>query len=310
MIKAIFFDIDGTLLDHSPKGGGRIPPSTLRCLEALRKKGIKLFVATGRIPAMVTFLEDLFPFDGFVTLNGQLALDREGRVLHRMAHHPQDIRKLAELVEADPFPCLVIEEKDSFFMVETPIIREHFQKEGLSAPGSYHIARLEEHPILQFLAYIPKEEAQRRLASLEHIEITSAGGTILDIIPKEGGKEVGIQAVADRYGWQREELLVFGDGDNDARMLSWAAHSVALGNGTPAAKASRRLCDHPRGRGRRAERPPPFRGADGGGTPRGTGMTKAGWNNQPAFYVPFLSFMSRPPGDSACRGRGPFCRCT
>ena len=73
MIKAIFFDIDGTLLDHSPKGGGRIPPSTLRCLEALRKKGIKLFVATGRIPAMVTFLEDLFPFDGFVTLNGQLA---------------------------------------------------------------------------------------------------------------------------------------------------------------------------------------------------------------------------------------------
>lgn len=238
MIKAIFFDIDGTLLDHSPKGGGRMPPSTLRCLEALRKKGIKLFVATGRIPAMVTFLEDLFPFDGFVTLNGQLALDREGRVLHRMAHHPQDILKLAELVEADPFPCLVIEEKDSFFMVETPIIREHFQKEGLSAPGSYHIARLEEHPILQFLAYIPKEEAQRRLASLEHIEITSAGGTILDIIPKEGGKEVGIQAVADRYGWQREELLVFGDGDNDVRMLSWAAHSVALGNGTPAAKAA------------------------------------------------------------------------
>ena len=27
---------------------------------------------------------------------------------------------------------------------------------------------------------------------------------------------MGIQAVADRYGWQREELLVFGDGDNDA----------------------------------------------------------------------------------------------
>ena len=28
--RIIFFDIDGTLLDHSPKGGGRIPPSTLR----------------------------------------------------------------------------------------------------------------------------------------------------------------------------------------------------------------------------------------------------------------------------------------
>ena len=34
MIKAIFFDIDGTLLDHSPKGGGRIPHSASLYSEA------------------------------------------------------------------------------------------------------------------------------------------------------------------------------------------------------------------------------------------------------------------------------------
>ena len=238
MIKALFFDIDGTLIHHAAGGIGEVPPSTLQCLQALRKKGVRLFVATGRPLEMVGFLDSIFPFDGFITFNGQLATDQKGEVLHRVSHHPRDIRQLVELVHADPFPCLLLEQDQKFYVTYFDVMQKHYEMAGLPAPqGPYDLARLEDHPILQFLAYIPPEE-KYRLAPLEHIEITSAGPLCFDVIPKGGGKEVGIQAVADRYGWQREELLVFGDGDNDARMLSWAAHSVALGNGTPAAKAA------------------------------------------------------------------------
>ena len=45
MIKAVFFDIDGTLLDHSAHA---VPESTIRAVEALREKGILTFTATGR----------------------------------------------------------------------------------------------------------------------------------------------------------------------------------------------------------------------------------------------------------------------
>ena len=95
MIKAIFFDIDGTLLDHSPKGGGRIPPSTLRCLEALRKKGIKLFVATGRIPAMVTFLEH---FD----LTGKRILPFCTNEGSGMGHSEQDLNQVCTGATVEP----------------------------------------------------------------------------------------------------------------------------------------------------------------------------------------------------------------
>lgn len=37
MIKAVFFDIDGTLLPHSK---GKVPLSTERAVSALREKGI------------------------------------------------------------------------------------------------------------------------------------------------------------------------------------------------------------------------------------------------------------------------------
>ena len=45
MIKAVFFDIDGTLV---PWKSGRIPASVFESVAALRRKGILCFVATGR----------------------------------------------------------------------------------------------------------------------------------------------------------------------------------------------------------------------------------------------------------------------
>ena len=68
MIQAIFFDVDGTLVSFRTH---TIPASTLEALHTLRAKGIKLFLATGRHQAMLRSVQELFPFDGCVTLSGQ-----------------------------------------------------------------------------------------------------------------------------------------------------------------------------------------------------------------------------------------------
>ena len=188
MVKAVFFDIDGTLLDHSPEGGSQMPASTRRALKALGESGVGLYIASGRIPGWVTFLAELYPFDGYVTVNGQLATDRAGQVLHRMAHREEDIRRLVELYQKEPFACILIEEEETFALGPDACIRQHFAWAGLPAPALYDIARLKDHPVLQFCMYTPVKEAQRLLAPLEHIEITSAGGDMLDVIPQGGGQ--------------------------------------------------------------------------------------------------------------------------
>ena len=66
MIKAVFFDIDGTLVSFKTHV---VPKSTLHAIELLKKKRIKVFIATGRHRRSINNLGDL-EFDGYVTLNG------------------------------------------------------------------------------------------------------------------------------------------------------------------------------------------------------------------------------------------------
>ncbi len=243
MIQAAFFDIDGTLLDHS-EGGSVFPESTAAALAALQRKGIKVFVSTGRAPAMLDSVHglfpavrDLFPFDGFCTFNGQLVLERDGTVIHRMAHNPEDVRRLLPLAKERNFPCFVLEEELSFPVTDHPSIRRHYEWMGIPFPPFYDASRLASHPVIQFNVYMTLEEGKKVLAPLEHVEVTSSGFDILDVIPKGGGKETGLSAVARYYGIRQEDTIAFGDGFNDMGMLGWAGTGVAMGNAPDAVKA-------------------------------------------------------------------------
>ena len=73
MIKAIFFDIDGTLASFKTH---QIPLQTFDALTKLQEKGIKLFIATGRGKDGLFVLNN-FPFDGYITLNGQYCYTKD-----------------------------------------------------------------------------------------------------------------------------------------------------------------------------------------------------------------------------------------
>ena len=66
MIKAAFFDIDGTLVSFKSH---RISDLSKKAIAELRRKGIKVFVASGRALFQINDLHDL-KFDGYITVNG------------------------------------------------------------------------------------------------------------------------------------------------------------------------------------------------------------------------------------------------
>ncbi|MCL2343967.1 MAG: HAD hydrolase family protein, partial [Firmicutes bacterium] len=58
-----------------------------------------------------------------------------------------------------------------------------------------------------------------------------------DLIPKRGGKDVGMDAMLAYYGIPLEAAVAFGDAQNDIDMLRHAGLGVAMDNATDEVKA-------------------------------------------------------------------------
>lgn len=68
MIRALFFDIDGTLVSFETHS---IPHSTVQALQIAKAKGIRIFISTGRPYALINNLDAIkHLIDGYITANG------------------------------------------------------------------------------------------------------------------------------------------------------------------------------------------------------------------------------------------------
>ena len=110
MIKAIFFDVDGTLVSFKTH---TIPDSAMQALHTLRSRGIKLFLSTGRHQKMLGQVRDLFPFDGYVTLSGQYCFAGD-QVLRKNPMPPQAVEELVAAAGDDAFSCIFLEGEDIY----------------------------------------------------------------------------------------------------------------------------------------------------------------------------------------------------
>ena len=196
MIKAIFFDIDGTLVSFKTH---EISKTTLEALYALRKKGVKLFIASGRHLLIMDNLSG-FPFDGYVCMNGSLVFDR-GKVIYSHPLDQADAASVIDLAETGQIPCVLFTEKNVAMNCRTERTEQLFR-----------MIRLPEPEYASLMPYKPE---------------------FTDIVPENISKAEGISRVIAGYGIGREEVMAFGDGGNDVEMIEYAGIGVAMGNALP-----------------------------------------------------------------------------
>ncbi|MBE6283384.1 MAG: Cof-type HAD-IIB family hydrolase [Mediterranea massiliensis] len=239
MIKALFFDIDGTLVSFHTH---RIPASTIQALKEAKARGVKLFIATGRPQVIINNLQALQQqglIDGYITMNGAYCFV-EDEVIYKSPIPKSDIETLLNFCEAQGKACIVVGEKDicvynedeevRFIFYETlsvDKIREVTREEALAMPDIYQIT-----------PFINQEEEALIKPQLPHCEIGRWYPTFADITASGNTKQRGIDEIIHHFGLKIDEVMAFGDGGNDIPMLRHAGIGVAMGNATDEVKAA------------------------------------------------------------------------
>lgn len=225
MIKIIFFDIDGTLVQL---GKNEMTQKVKNTLIRLQNEGIKLFIATGRPLFEVPKFKGI-TFDGIVSFNGSYCISNN-HVIHQNVIDKEDVKTVIQ--NASKLGHFVqISGKDRMLANG---YEENLEKYFKLAKQNLYVSSDFDHlvneDVYQMVAAVKEEEYEQILKDTKSLKIVSWWSEACDIIPKASGKANAIHKILEYYGYTVEESMAFGDGGNDKDMLEAVGMGIAMGN--------------------------------------------------------------------------------
>lgn len=228
-VKALFFDIDGTLVSFRTH---RIPQSTVDALEKAKANGVKVYISTGRPKMIITNLGQIeHLIDGYITTNGARCFVGE----HTVCQHPisrADVGRVIEAADRDGYPVIVVGEQRLAIHHLTPIVEKVFV-EGLGVDTldfKTNLSDLDGEDILQLTPFCDEEQESNLMPTLDNCTSGRWHPAFTDITAADADKGKGLHALAEYLGLDIEQTMAFGDGGNDITIIKAAGIGIAMGN--------------------------------------------------------------------------------
>jgi 5-amino-6-(5-phospho-D-ribitylamino)uracil phosphatase len=232
----VVLDLDGTLL-RSDKTVSRASATLLRQLQG---QGVILVVATARPPRAVWPLLPATLLDGWVVLYNGSQIRQQGRLVQEWTLASTALARLVEVARAAcPAAPIGFEHQDQLFV--TRHFGRHWPRKSDRRVG---VAALPMTGVLKVVIDLvdPRLEAcLRDSLPLGCRLVVTDGGQLAQIMPAEASKGAAVRWIVRRLARTMDEVMCFGDDDNDADLFGACPHSVAMANASPAV---RRLAAH------------------------------------------------------------------
>jgi Cof subfamily protein (haloacid dehalogenase superfamily) len=252
------FDMDGTLLNKA----SQMTEATKEACRKLQQQGCKLVLSTGRTYGSAQIPIDQFPFDGFVCSNGATVLESDGTMVQRILMPNHLVAEAIRTLRQEVLYYELHDTASNRWMVEED--RERLEKmldedtslEGISIRkfAFYKLARIiplqemldmlgdPETQIVKLFIWHSKPErldwVREQLEPLSgQMNVTSSGKHNVELLPQGVSKWEGLLYFCSKWGISPEEVMVFGDAENDREALSHAGYPVAMDNASPEIKA-------------------------------------------------------------------------
>lgn len=234
-IKIIFTDIDGTLFSHKTN---HVPESALSAIKELQKKGLKIFLCSGRNYYLIrkTGILDIIKPDGIVMMNGA-AVQIGEKIIYKYPIPEEVVNAMIKFSYRLKFGLTLIEESEGHInMIDDRVIDAH-AKYGTRFPQPRKFPIPYDRTVYQMIAFCDSFDESLFLPHLKSCKAARWDDYAVDIMPKDSDKAKGIMATLEYYGLDVKNAMSIGDGNNDLEMLLFTGVGVAMGNGNSDVKS-------------------------------------------------------------------------
>ncbi len=236
-IKIVFTDIDCTIFDHS-RPPSRFDKRSIRELNRIQKKGVKVFLCTARPYHSLEQIKllDLIEPDGLIVANGGLVIV-DGKIIYQTKILPNEFEWFCELalkynanVEGiRPYDCFLIKEDDeavkalfSTYPEEIPQVEDYHNQEVIGLTLFMHKDLDDE-----LRPQLPKDYYYFRYHDYG-----------VDVSNEMHEKGRGVREVLNYLGISKENAMAIGDDLQDIDMFKEVKFKVAMGNAKEEVKNS------------------------------------------------------------------------
>lgn len=231
----IAVDLDGTLLTTQKKISNR----TKLTLQSMIQLGNDVVIATGRPKrTSLSYFKELELKTPLINLNGAIVHDpyEETREQH-LPISQQTANEVLAICYDLGIENVLAEVRHDFYMHKQGKMNMALDVDGLSAVAIGDLRQLIQTDVTSFTIHPRLTHAQRLFDELQnnfsHLLTVRDWGDpqrTIEILNKKASKASGVEFVARHLGYEKEQIIAFGDELNDLDMLLYAGTSVAMGN--------------------------------------------------------------------------------
>lgn len=249
-VKAIFLDMDGTILHENNKASNY----TKDVVDELREKGFKVFLATGRSYSEIhQLVPEGFKIDGIISSNGTTG-EIEDQNLFKHSLSLEQVKKIVKLAqqqhiyyEVFPFGAQRIVLKEDYQWMRDMITGETPPNNVSHSEWTSRLDAMKDkidwrdelpdldyskiylfNPNLDKITTFRDELIQNKV--LLSISVSNSSRYNAETMAYNTDKGTGIKEMIEHFGIQQEETLVIGDSDNDRAMFDFGQYTVAMKN--------------------------------------------------------------------------------
>lgn len=246
--KMIYSDLDGTLLNSKKE----ISSANKEVIAKLDDKGIIFGLATGRIyPAARIYAKQLNLNSPIICCNGALVVDPRND--HAVISNSINNSKVKEIVN-------IIKKYDVYFHFYTmdtiyaernEYIIEYFKELSKGRPEDEQVKTVVNNSVTDLITddmqifkvgvfVDDSKKSHEMIEELHKIEGVSGYkslGHIFDIVVDGVDKGHALEQLGELLNIKREEIMVFGDNENDINMVKYAGMGIAMENSKDDVKA-------------------------------------------------------------------------